>query len=100
MSSRGERFITEDVWDYLEDNYPQFKFNHLEVPKAWYDISDCEFPDSVEIKAFEDEKFVGTVKVNIKFEIEEYLGTKYIAAYVKDVQILKNPKKEVNDASN
>jgi len=94
MSSRGELFISEDVRDYLEDNHPDFDFDCLLAPAGWTDyLSAAEFPDSVELKAFKNRKFVGTVKIDIGFEIQKYLGTRYIEAYVKNAEIKKEVTK-------
>jgi hypothetical protein len=96
MSSRGELFITEDVGDYLRKNYPDFKFDRLEVPRSWYHLwNERDFPDSVQVRALdEDNKLVGIVYVNIGFKTDhDGFGSKYITAYVKDAEIEPIKKK-------
>lgn len=91
MSSFGELFATEELRDYLKEQYPALKFDSIE-----HSLYDCyaaaDLPNKFTVKLLnKDDKVVAEVEVEPHFCIEEGLQGKYIDAELVDgtVRILK-----------
>jgi len=91
MSSYGEIFVGEEVRDALEERYPDLKFSYIECPEEIrYIQAASEMPDEFECEVLDEkDNVIGTVRVKVRFEIENYgptAGGRRIAAYVDGVE--------------
>ena len=91
MSAKSELFVTEVIRDILEKEYPDLRFDEIEVPEDWEDLwEDAEFPNEGEANVLLDNEIIGTVTWEMEFMVESdpthRLERKYIVAEPVNVE--------------